>query len=256
MSRLRVLLLGCLLFVSTLGAYERNPYVSDEAWNSVSPYFVPENTPEKAALDAIFSKKGVLTSLKSLSNAGFLIITNPKDKILLLSHPNLKGYLLKVYLDSQEIPEWHCFMRRARGARVVQDAINFHGYQHIMKVPRKWIYPLPADPTPAKVGSRKNFVLLVQKIDILNDKKNRKAFKEKMTQEILNALYNLMTTYLLIDSVYADNIPFCKDGKIAFIDTEYTGDTTMAVPLSAVGQYLSPTMLGHWEQLLNYGLHH
>jgi hypothetical protein len=233
----------------------RNPYVSDEIWNAVEPYFVPEFSPVKAALDTIFSKSRVLSSLKSMSKAGFNRLTHPSRKVIVATHPYLKGYLVKVFLDTMDNAEWHSWLRRARGARIIQDAINIHGYQHIMKVPKKWIYPLPADPSPRKDGIyRKNFVLLVQQMDILDDRKNWKAYKKKMTPEILNALYTLLTEYKLIDSVYADNVPFCKDGKMAFIDTEYTGDTTMDVPLSAVGQYLSKPMVAQWEQLIVNGL--
>lgn len=258
MSLFRYIMTACL-FITSLNAYElvspapyiRNQNVPDEVWNAVSPYFVPEFSQEKAALDTIFSKKGVLKSLKSLSNAGFLIITNPKDKIIVLSHPFLKGYLLKVFTDGMNHTDWDVWRRRVEGANTIRDAINSHGYQHLMKVPNKWIYPIPSDPTPVKNGERKmNFILLVQKMDILNDTNNRKAYKRKVTPEILDALYTLLTQYLLIDSVYADNIPFCRDGKIAFVDTEYAGDTTREVPLSALGQYLSADMLAYWEQLI------
>lgn len=241
--------------LAALSPYERNTQVVDYVWNALQPYFVPEYSEEKAALDTIFAERGVLKSLRSLSKAGFHLITNPKSKIIVLSHPYLEGYLVKAYLESEDIPEWDCWLRRARGARIVREAISRHGYEHILKVPRKWVYPLPENPSPVKEGTfRKYFVLLVEKMDILDDKKNRKAFKKQMTREILGALYTLLMENLMIDSVYADNIPFCKDGKIAFVDTEYTGDRTRDVPLSALGQYLSPAMLAEWEQLLNYGL--
>lgn len=236
--------------------YQQNSRVSNEIWSSLQPYFVPEYSHEKAALDTIFHKPGVLQSMKSLSEAGFLLITNPKSKIIVLSHPYLKGYLIKVYLETEPMAEWDAWLRRVRGAHTIQEAIISHGYQHLMKVPKKWIYPLPENSLPVKDGMyRKNFVLLVEEMDILEEKKNRKAFKNKITHEHLVALYTLLTKYRLIDSVYSDNIPFCKDGKIAFIDTEWAGDTTIEVPLSSIGQYLSKPMLAEWEQLLNHGVH-
>ena len=237
--------------------YVRNSYVFDQVWNEMAPYFLPDNSPEKETLDKIFGSRRVLSSINSMNQAGFRIVTDPDDKIVVAKHPYLKGYLLKVYLDNKDIPEWDCFRRRVKGSKVIQQAIDLHGYNHIMKVPKKWIYPLPAEPSPTKPGAfRKDFVLLVEEIDILSYHKNRTAYKSKITPEILNAMYTMLTTYLLIDSVYSDNVPFCKDGRMAFVDTEYTGDTTRPVPLSAFGQYLSPGMLAIWEQLLVHGLPH
>lgn len=241
--------------IAEASPYEKNPQVAEYIWNTLEPYFVPEYSKEKIALDTIFQEEGVLKSIKTLNRAGFHLITNPKSKIIVLSHSDLKGYLFKVYLESENIPEWDCWLRRARGSRVIQDAINEYGYEHIMKVPRKWIYPLPQDKRPLKEGTfRKYFVLLVEKMDILSYKKNKRAFKTKVNQETLIALYTLLTENLLIDSVYADNIPFCKDGRIAFVDTEFSGDRTRDVPLSAVGQYLSSDMLAVWEQLIINGV--
>ena len=121
-----------------------------------------------------------------------------------------------------------------------------------MKVPHKWIYPLPADPSPKEKEGiyRKNFILVTEEMDILSRKKNRKAYNKRITKKHLIALYTLINECGLLDSVYADNVPFCKDGKMAFIDTEHSLNEP-PYPLAFIGQYLNDEMLGYWEQLLN-----
>lgn len=42
-----------------------------------------------------------------------------------------------------------------------------------------------------------------------------------MTPKLLEAFYYLVKSEGLSDSVYAFNLPFCRDGKLAFIDTEH-----------------------------------
>lgn len=233
-----------------------NPHVDPILWQELTPYFLPADCREKAILDEIFSKRRVLSSVKSMRKAGFNLVTRPEEKILVARHPKLKGYLIKVYLDSMNIQEWYWWRKRIEGVKVIQASIERHGYQGIMKTPKKWIYPLPAEPSPKPEHTRRNFILVVQDIDILHDIYNRSAYKKKMTPQLLDALYTVITENLLIDAVYADNTSFCRDGRLAFIDTEHAQDRTQPVPLSAVGQYLSKEMRAYWEQLIVHGLPH
>lgn len=230
--------------------YERNPFVSEETWNTLSPYFIPEHFPEKAVLDKIFSQRRVLSSHKSMIKSGFILLTHKSDKIIVAKHPYLKGFLIKAYSDEMEAPDWYWWKKRIDGVRIIEEKIVQCGYQNIMKTPKKWIYPLPAYPSP-KYGApyRKNFILVVEDMNILRKKHNLKAYKKKMTPQILDALYIMLMDLKLLDSIYADNTPFCKDGKLAFIDTEHSLDITRPVPITSIAQYLSPEMYSYWEQL-------
>ena len=234
--------------------YVRNPYVSQEIWDTLSPYFIPEYFPEKAALDYIFSQRRVLSSIKSLWKSGFTLITDSNDKIVVAKHPYLKGYLIKAYTDTMDFPDYYWWKKRIDGIHAIQAKIEQYGLQGIMKTPKKWIYPLPAEPAP-KEGAPypKNFILIVEEMDILSYRKNLKAYKKKMTPQILDAFYIMLTELLLLDSVYADNTSFCKDGRLAFVDSEHSLDTTRPVPLTHVAQYLSPEMYAYWEQLIING---
>lgn len=259
MKFLRTTLILCMLLCGThvhleSGNYksERNQYVDPGLWDELTPYFLPFDSAEKAILDKIFKKQRVLKSVKEMHKAGFFVITNPENKIIVAKHYKLPGYLIKVYLDTTDVHEWHWWRKRITGANLVRDAIANHGYQSFMKVPRKWIYPLPEEPSPKdKEGiMRKNFVLIVENMEILGPKDNLKAYKKQITKKHLIALYTLINECGLLDSVYADNVPFCEDGKMAFIDTEHSLNPP-PYPVSHVGQYLNSKMLGIWEQIIN-----
>jgi hypothetical protein len=236
----------------TANDYARNPYVDPGLWDELTPYFFPADFPEKELFDKIFAKRRVLKSVKEMHKAEFLVITDPKDKIIVARHHKIPDFLIKVYLDTSPTHEWYWWKKRIDGANTIREAIERHGYGSIMKVPRKWMYPLPAEPSPKdKEGIyRKDFVLVVEDMHILSWKKNRKAYKKRITKEHLKALYTLINECGLLDSVYADNIPFCKDGKIAFLDTEHSLNEP-PFPMTHVGQYLNDEMVGYWEQLLN-----
>jgi hypothetical protein len=253
MHFLRILLTSLFLLLSTQAtAWQRNPSVEPALWDELSPYFFPENRPEKAILDKICKKRRILNSVKDMHSAKFLVFTNQKEKIIVARHYKLPGILMKVYLDGSNAVDWFWWRKRIQGANTVREAIERHGYGHIMKVPHKWMYALPADPPPKRQDPgipRKNFVLLVENMNILGPNDNYKAFKKWITKEHLIALYTIITECGLLDSVYADNIPFCEDGKIAFIDTEHAHNTP-PYPLENIGQYLSKEMLPYWEQLI------
>ena len=234
--------------------YVRNPYVSEDLWDALVPYFLPTDSPIRPVLDHIFSKRRALRSPAALRKSGFHLMKHSKVKnFIVAKHPKLKGYIIKAYLDTSDAVEWEWWKKRIDGAHVIQDSIEKHGFENILRTTKKWIYPLPAEPSPKEGHMRRNFILIVKEVDILNQHDNRKAYRKKMTPKILNALYTVIMENRLIDSVYSNNVPFCRDGRLAFIDTEHAQDTTRPVPIATVAQYLSPKMYEYWEQLITHG---
>lgn len=235
--------------------YVRNPYVSEEDWNKLQPYFLPENHPAKGVLDSVFRGQRVLKSLDAMKNAGFKPVRRPQNDLVVSRHAKIPGYIFKAYLDKIDVDERYWFQRRAAGARQVKECIDRHGYNSIMKVPQKWLYPLPPEPSPLKSRRvwRKDFILVVDDMQVLKYKKNRSAYKKRVTPEILDALYNVLMENLLVDSLYLSNITFCKDGKIAFLDTEFYNDTTHPMKMWKLAQYLSSDMHAYWDQLIQHG---
>ena len=107
--------------------YVRNPYVDPGLWDELTPYFLPDHFPEKKLLDEIFSKRRVLKSVKEMLKAEFLLITDPKEHIIVALHHKIPGFLIKVYLDTSPTDEWFWWKKRIDGANTIRDAIERHG---------------------------------------------------------------------------------------------------------------------------------
>lgn len=249
-----------LLVASGIGLKASEPYVrpadfSEETWNELFPYFLPEDSPLKKELDHIFKKRRVLRSKDAMRKSGFLPIVRG-EKIVVARHYRLRGYLVKAYLDRPadhelaKTSEEQSWKRRCDGAKIIQDSINRHGYHHLMKVPKKWIYPLP-DKHGIKegyVGSR--FILLVEDMEPLSSLKNKKAYRERVTPEFLDAFFTITRENRLYDSFHLSNVPFCKDGRIAFLDTEVVNYYLFPLPYYVFKRPLSDEMEAYWDLLI------
>ena len=232
--------------------YSRNPQVPEDVWTTLEPYFLPSHHPIKPKLDRLFSKR-ITRSKTTFEQAGFdKIQERQSTNIIVGFHPQLKGYLIKAYLDTQPpLCEWMNWLERIKGAEMIRSILKQNREFQRFKVPKKWIYPLPS---PSKDLSStayhpKHFILVVEKMDILSHQENLKSYSKKIQKDTLTALYHILKEGGLLDSVYPDNIPFCRDGKIAFIDTEHHHKGP--VPYEKLTPFLSPSMQRHWNQLIS-----
>ncbi len=238
--------------VQSLNDYTYNPYVPVNIWLQLKPYFLPFHHPVRKKLDQLFHRERATLSEETFEAAGFSITRRHRPlNAVVTGHPKLDGYLLKVYLDSQlSIIDWQMWLRRIQGAEVIRACLKKHGYNQFA-VPQKWIYPLPAEPSPplSNQYSRKNFILIVEDMHILNSKENKQAYKHKMTESLLEALYTVLTECQLTDCAYIGNMPFTKEGKIAFIDTELFFN---GIPnFNSIKKRLSVPMQHYLEQLIH-----
>lgn len=236
---------------ATTDNYAYNSYVPIEVWDQVTPYFLPENHPAKPKLDRIFSKRVTLTP-DTFKKAGFPRFTPGRhNRIMVSSHAELRDYYVKAFsdLELRIVADWMKLIHRIHGANAVRECIKKHGYEKIMKVPRKWIYPLPMNPSPPNSPKylRKNFILIAENAHSVTSEDNRKMYKNKITKAQVEALFNVFYEVGLWDSVFAFNVPFCKDGKIAFIDTEY--HHKWPVPFQKMSRYFSSEMNKLWLKL-------
>lgn len=252
----RYIILGLFSFANIIlklpaAGYDYNPHVPIELWMQLKPYFLPTNHPKKKVLDQIFAKARVTQSKDTFVKAGFSITRNNRPINAHVSgHPKLKGYLIKAYLDSQfAIPEWQMWLRRIHGIEVIRACIKKHGYTQFT-LPKKWIYPLPAEPSPplGDKYNRKNFILVVENMQILKGKDNKKAYKQQMTKPLLTALYTVMKECQLTDCVYIGNMPFTLHGNITFIDTELFNNGTPN--FAKLKKNLTIPMQNHLDRLM------
>lgn len=227
--------------------YIRPQHVDPDVWNCLSPYFMPLDHPLKPSLDKIFGSARATLNQKSLKKAGFEN-TKPKkySKVIVAKHSKLKGYLVKLFTDDQTgVNDWLSCKNRAVGALKTKNAIEELGCQNLFFVPKKWIYPLPEYPAPPEGYERKNFILVVEKARIYSKQDNLYAWEDLITSDMLDALYIILKKVGLSDSVFAFNIPFTKEGKLAFIDTEVYG--RWPIKYHRLNRYLSPEMRAYWQ---------
>lgn len=251
MNRAIVFLLLALMMTGSYGeAAERPKTVSRKVWNSVKPYLLPDDHPIKPSLDRIFSRSRAILNTRTMRKAGFV---NPKVRkwthIIVTTHPELPGYVIKTYLDAQRYhnhqPEHKRWIVRISGARAIQEMLDENGWNHLFKVPKKWIYALPETPGVAKEYLRKHFILVEEDMHLVGKRKNKDMWRSSsITIEHLDALYQILRRLGLSDCVKPDNLPFSCDGRIAFIDT----DSYMKghVPYRKLTPHLCRPMQKYW----------
>jgi len=226
-----------------------SPSISEDIWQQVTPYLIPSNHFAKSILDKIFfdSKFRILTSVNGLKKAGFEILHHRQGRGLIIArHPLLRKHLIKIYLDSAPRSEWSAWVLRSKGANHLQKLIDHYGYSHYMKVPQKWIYPIPRNPKQIIRGQfPKNFLLVVQDMEILGVKSNAAKYVA-MSQPFVEALHHIIFKGGLSDAHIA-NVPFSIDGKIAFIDTEFVNN--WPVHWEWLTPFLSDPMKEIWNML-------
>ncbi len=224
--------------------------VSQEVWDKVTPYLMKSDHPAKPILDTLFSKPNVIQNRETLIASGFSVSKPRKfDNIFIAKHKKLKGYILKLYTDEQgNLPDWFNWVKRAKGALVIRNAIARHGYQNMFSVPKKWIYPLPRI---AQKPEDKSFILVVEDMDLEKSSANKAKWQSthSINRAKLQALYVLLKEEGLIDSVYIDNIPFSKTEHIAFIDTEHFHVYDKGLRYDKLTSHLPEKYQSYWIEL-------
>lgn len=222
------------------------PFITEEVWREVEPYLIPLDHVMKTQLDTLFADPHVLSSIKRLRQAGFKVIhyRNSK-KLVVASHRRLKGYLVKTYLEDNAQKEWPTWVHRARGAVYMQSILDTHNLNKYFKVPRKWIYPLERfelSPYPYP----KNFILLVEDMDLMSKEENRKRYQTPLSSKFLKRLFEVIDKTGYRDC-HVGNLPFSYDGKVALIDLEYYNSE---VTFDSILRYLSPANQRLWKKLV------
>ena len=233
--------------------FDTNPYFAKKEKEQIKPYLLPFNHPTRFYLDYIFSSTRVTQDSNTFDAAGFISkFIQPRSFIRVASHPYLPGYLVKVYLDNElrikkNTPGWKWFVNRAKNAKLIRRYIRQNGFKYFA-APQKWIYPLPIHTSPPNDPgySRKNEILIVEDMQLVSEEENLKAWKTVITKKHLEEFYEIIS-YAGGSSYRADNVAYTKDGKFAFIDTEYSHRFPN---YAAILPYLSPEMAAYWKRLV------
>jgi hypothetical protein len=134
-------------------------------------------------------------------------------------HKRVKGYLFKKYSDDVALDvQYANYVKRVEGARRFRALIAEKQLRHIA-VPQKWLYELPREFSSGKPSYIPSYVLVVERLKILSNDKSRREYK-RIDEEVLRDLCIVLHTFRGLDFA-VKNMPFTKDGQIAFIDTEH-----------------------------------
>lgn len=259
-----ILLALCLGYFAGLSAshavlnyphFYDNPHLTERMQVTIAPYLLPLDHPMKATLDLIFSQARVTESETALTDAGFEIIAGPMKRsyIFVVRHPEIPGYVFKLYLDSEkrfrkEVPHWLSLARRCAGAFGIRKIIERENICHFL-VPDKWLYIFPVYPHSNELDPEP---ILLMETDM-----------EPENLEVSAHMWNTVITPQHLDELYAilrhgyggsgalslfGNVPFTKKGKFAFIDTE---KPKAHLPLKYIRKYLSKDMEIYWDSLIH-----
>lgn len=227
------------------------PKFTNEQWEAIGAYLLPDIHPAKSALDKLFQSARVTASLDTLKEAGFTVSGPGSGMTLVARHPKLSNILVKLYTDDQDVEDFKNLYDRIKGAEVAKQIIRAHEYQWLFKVARKWFYILPQEPA-ASGPYPKQLVLVVEDMQILPKDENYPKWKSSaMTKEKLDAIYTFLTEGGFNDLALAFNMPFSRDGRLAVVDTE--DYHKWPIPYDRLLKYLSPKMQEYWNQLIAQG---
>ena len=235
--------------------FHDNPHLNERMQITIAPYLLPLDHPMKATLDSIFSKERVIQNEKTLTDAGFEIIAGPMPRsfIIVARHPQVPGFVFKIYLDSEErcreeSPHWKSLAKRCAGAFGIRQIIKRNNFRYF-SVPDKWLYILPLYPF-SSVQNPEPIILIETDMELESYEVTKQMWKTGITQEYLDELYFILkkgfgghgTVCLSV------NVPFTKRGKFAFTDTE---SSRAKLNLKNIKKYLSEEMQQYWDSLIN-----
>jgi hypothetical protein len=227
--------------------FQDNPYLDRRLKTLMAPHLLPLDHPLKSQLDAIFSSR-VTENETTLKQAGFTIIAAmPGSFVTVARHPAVPGYVFKLYLDSElrnkdGIPNCEWLARRCIGAETIRNLIHKKKMRHFA-IPDKWLYVLP--PHPTKAPNPQPVIVVETDMQLESEEITKRAWKTYVTPEHLDELYTIIKPgYGTVGLVR--NIPYTKNGKFAFTDTEYPKRKNK---LHRVKPYLSEEMQEYWTHL-------
>ncbi len=234
--------------------FQRGKIKKKSISTELAPFLMKKHHPIKSRLDALFSSARVTLNMKTLTKAGFIKAKPRKfTKLIVTRHPSFPGYIFKLYLDAQRphknLPEHEFWKMRVDGANKIRAYLAQYRLEAEFKVPYKWIYLLPKHPLPPEGYYQRQSILVEEDMEILSDRKNKQAWASKaVTRELLDTLYLILEELGLRDCAKPDNIPFSKDGRIAFIDTQTHGSKT--VHFFKLNGSLSPKNRKYWKSIV------
>lgn len=170
--------------------------------------------PRTLDLSPLFRDPRMFASRAAWRAAGFDVPDrSDPNKVMVGRHAAVKGYLFKRYHPgSSKDAHTENYQRRIAGAQKVTELIAKHSLRGVI-APEKWLYELPRE------FGRAEHVLIVEELPLKTDDGTKRAYAD-ISEDTLHALCVVLHAFPGLDSI-AKNLPFTKDGQVAFIDTEH-----------------------------------
>lgn len=202
-------------------------------------------------LDQLFGPLQALENAANLEKAGFTIISHRPSTMRVVAHPQMPGYLFKLYLQDEK-ENRHRTMKwatdRCLGVENIRKLIKIEHLTHFT-VPKKRIYFLPDRETLIANDIQNYVVLVVTDMQLVSRAESKAAWATLANKEHLDQLYRILSRGF--SSCYLPgNIPFTKKGKFACIDTE---NPERKLPYNHVKKHLSDEMKIYWDKLVRAG---
>ena len=162
---------------------------------------------------ALFVDPRMFDSRAAWTAAGFAVVAPGKvTECMAASHPSAPGYLFKKYAnDVPRKKQNENYEARIEGAAKLARFIKKKGLRHVV-VPQKSLRDLPRAFGPS---SR---LLVVERLDVLGPDESVLRYRD-IAEPVLREILTVFAKFEGLDS-NAKNIPFLRDGRVAFVDLE------------------------------------
>lgn len=173
--------------------------------------------PATLDLEKLFPSSGMFDSADDWKAAGFKIVRAHVTRLLVAGHKSVPDILFKKYPKTTEKSskeQLENYERRIEGIRRIKAIIDTHRLQHII-APQKWLIQLPSR---FSSHGKLSYILAAEKCDLL-DRDRSEAEYRSIDENVLRELVTVLFNFGGYDSS-AKNVPFTRDGKLAFIDTD------------------------------------
>jgi septum formation topological specificity factor MinE len=200
--------------------------------------------PESIDLDALFVDPAMFDSRAAWSAASFEIIAGggSPTACMVAAHASAPGYLFKKFTRAVSRKDQNeNYEARVKGARKLAKFVAKKRLRHVV-VPRKILRDLPR-----RFGKRAR-VLVVERLDILGPEDTARRYRS-IVRPVLRDLLAVLAKYAGLDST-ALNVPFLRDGRIAFVDLEHWERRKRTI-LKTLGGYLTAEDLALSRKVLD-----
>lgn len=216
----------------------------------MSSHLLPSDHSPGILLQNLFDRFNAINNEAAFLEAGFKILAKKERSLMrVATHPTLPGYVFKVFFVEEQDRKrekecgWKRFTIRCNQAERIRWVIEQHGIQHF-KVPRKWLFHTL--PHSVCIADDQPTVLIAEFQDLLPSDENERAWRHSVTEGHLHELYAILEGAGGVSS-RPDNIALTRQGRFAFIDTEYS---RYFHDYESIAPYLSRQMRQYWSNLV------